>query len=130
VDNITFSVPYITIFLSYCLFNYLTQVTGKAVMLDEIINYVQSLQRQVEVPVEKYVSFSLRPLAPFSPSYIYIYIYCNKNLTPSLSLSLQFLSMKLATVNPQLDFNTLPNLLPKDVSCSLMYEIFFLVESS
>jgi hypothetical protein len=25
------------------------QVTGKAVMLDEIINYVQSLQQQVEV---------------------------------------------------------------------------------
>jgi hypothetical protein len=25
------------------------QVTGKAMMLDEIINYVQSLQRQVEV---------------------------------------------------------------------------------
>ncbi|KAL3636165.1 hypothetical protein CASFOL_020712 [Castilleja foliolosa] len=41
-----------------------SKVTGKAVMLDEIINYVQSLQRQVE-----------------------------------------FLSMKLATVNPQLDFN-------------------------
>ncbi|XP_078447370.1 transcription factor bHLH49-like [Wolffia australiana] len=40
------------------------KVTGKAVMLDEIINYVQSLQRQVE-----------------------------------------FLSMKLATVNPLLDFN-------------------------
>ncbi|CAN6462667.1 unnamed protein product [Victoria cruziana] len=40
------------------------KVTGKAVMLDEIINYVQSLQRQVE-----------------------------------------FLSMKLATVNPRLDFN-------------------------
>ncbi|KAK4479846.1 hypothetical protein RD792_015389 [Penstemon davidsonii] len=40
------------------------QVTGKAVMLDEIINYVQSLQRQVE-----------------------------------------FLSMKLATVNPRLDSN-------------------------
>ncbi|AQK98733.1 Transcription factor bHLH62 [Zea mays] len=51
------------------------KVVGKAVMLDEIINYVQSLQRQVE-----------------------------------------FLSMKLATVNPQLDFNSLPNLLlPKDV---------------
>lgn len=30
-------------------FKYLFQVTGKAVMLDEIINYVQSLQRQVEV---------------------------------------------------------------------------------
>ncbi|AQK98732.1 Transcription factor bHLH62 [Zea mays] len=51
------------------------KVVGKAVMLDEIINYVQSLQRQVE-----------------------------------------FLSMKLATVNPQLDFNSLPNLLlPKDI---------------
>ncbi|GJM92094.1 hypothetical protein PR202_ga08523 [Eleusine coracana subsp. coracana] len=49
------------------------KVVGKAVMLDEIINYVQSLQRQVE-----------------------------------------FLSMKLATVNPQLDFNNLPNLLSKD----------------
>nr|XP_043610898.1 transcription factor bHLH62-like [Erigeron canadensis] len=41
------------------------KVTGKAVMLDEIINYVQSLQRQVE-----------------------------------------FLSMKLATVNPSLDFDS------------------------
>lgn len=40
------------------------KVTGKAVMLDEIINYVQSLQRQVE-----------------------------------------FLSMKLATVNPRMDVN-------------------------
>ncbi|XP_010532469.1 PREDICTED: transcription factor bHLH49-like isoform X2 [Tarenaya hassleriana] len=48
------------------------KVTGKAVMLDEIINYVQSLQRQVE-----------------------------------------FLSMKLATVNPQLDFN-LEGLLAKE----------------
>jgi hypothetical protein len=28
---------------------FLVKVTGKAVMLDEIINYVQSLQRQVEV---------------------------------------------------------------------------------
>jgi hypothetical protein len=27
----------------------LFQITGKAVLLDEIINYVQSLQRQVEV---------------------------------------------------------------------------------
>ncbi|KAJ8529161.1 hypothetical protein K7X08_035996 [Anisodus acutangulus] len=49
------------------------KVTGKAVMLDEIINYVQSLQRQVE-----------------------------------------FLSMKLSTVNPQLDFN-LDGLLAKDI---------------
>ncbi|XP_058183989.1 transcription factor bHLH49 [Rhododendron vialii] len=50
-----------------------SKVTGKAVMLDEIINYVQSLQRQVE-----------------------------------------FLSMKLATVNPRLDFN-LEGLLTKEI---------------
>ncbi|GJN03849.1 hypothetical protein PR202_ga21335 [Eleusine coracana subsp. coracana] len=50
-----------------------SKVTGKAVMLDEIINYVQSLQRQVE-----------------------------------------FLSMKLATVNPQLDL-TIEGLLSKDL---------------
>lgn len=49
------------------------KVIGKALMLDEIINYVQSLQRQVE-----------------------------------------FLSMKLATVNP-LDFSNLPTLLHKDM---------------
>lgn len=50
------------------------KVTGKAVMLDEIINYVQSLQRQVE-----------------------------------------FLSMKLATVNPRMDFNMEAALVSKDV---------------
>lgn len=49
------------------------KVTGKAVMLDEIINYVQSLQRQVE-----------------------------------------FLSMKLAAINPRMDFNV-ETLLSKDV---------------
>lgn len=52
------------------------KVTGKALMLDEIINYVQSLQRQVE-----------------------------------------FLSMKLATVNPRLDFD-MNSLLSKDVNQS------------
>ncbi|KAG6493063.1 transcription factor bHLH49-like isoform X1 [Zingiber officinale] len=50
------------------------KVTGKAGMLDEIINYVQSLQRQVE-----------------------------------------FLSMKLATVSPDIDFNGLMNLQPEDM---------------
>ncbi|XP_062194429.1 transcription factor bHLH49-like isoform X2 [Phragmites australis] len=50
-----------------------SKVTGKAVMLDEIINYVQSLQRQVE-----------------------------------------FLSMKLATVNPRPDLN-IEGLLSKDL---------------
>ncbi|KAL1562159.1 transcription factor bHLH62-like [Salvia divinorum] len=49
------------------------KVTGKAVMLDEIINYVQSLQSQVE-----------------------------------------FLSMKLATVNPRMDFN-MEALMSKDM---------------
>lgn len=49
------------------------KVTGKAVMLDEIINYVQSLQRQVE-----------------------------------------FLSMKLATVNPRTDMNLEALLSTKD----------------
>nr|GLL32104.1 transcription factor bHLH49-like isoform X2 [Ipomoea trifida] len=50
------------------------KVIGKAVMLDEIINYVQSLQRQVE-----------------------------------------FLSMKLATINPGLDFNS-DVVFPKEIS--------------
>nr|XP_043609263.1 transcription factor bHLH62-like [Erigeron canadensis] len=54
------------------------KVTGKAVMLDEIINYVQSLQRQVE-----------------------------------------FLSMKLATVNPRTDVN-MEALLSKDTRASMM----------
>ncbi|XP_020195706.1 uncharacterized protein [Aegilops tauschii subsp. strangulata] len=54
------------------------KVIGKALMLDEIINYVQSLQQQVE-----------------------------------------FLSMKLSTVNPQLDFDTLSNLLHKDMNQAL-----------
>ncbi|XVE78153.1 hypothetical protein DITRI_Ditri13aG0121000 [Diplodiscus trichospermus] len=49
------------------------KVTGKALMLDEIINYVQSLQRQVE-----------------------------------------FLSMKLASVNTSLDFNV-DSLMSKDI---------------
>lgn len=35
--------------VEFWLTNFGIQVTGKAVMLDEIINYVQSLQRQVEV---------------------------------------------------------------------------------
>ncbi|KAI3826604.1 hypothetical protein L1987_00652 [Smallanthus sonchifolius] len=54
------------------------KVTGKAVMLDEIINYVQSLQRQVE-----------------------------------------FLSMKLATINPRTDMN-MEALLLKDTRASML----------
>ncbi|BAT13872.1 Os11g0442500 [Oryza sativa Japonica Group] len=59
------------------------KVTGKAVMLDEIINYVQSLQRQVE-----------------------------------------FLSMKLSTVNPQLDFDV-DNFIPKDVTIQPEFALSF-----
>lgn len=61
------------------------KVTGKALMLDEIINYVQSLQRQVE-----------------------------------------FLSMKLASVNPRLEFN-MGNLFSKDViqpNCSAPHPMY------
>ncbi|KNA20128.1 hypothetical protein SOVF_055290 [Spinacia oleracea] len=61
------------------------KLTGKALMLDEIINYVQSLQRQVE-----------------------------------------FLSMKLSTVNPRLEFN-MENLFSKDViqpNCSLTHPMY------
>ncbi|KQJ99072.1 transcription factor bHLH78 isoform X2 [Brachypodium distachyon] len=66
------------------------KVIGKALMLDEIINYVQSLQRQVE-----------------------------------------FLSMKLATVNP-LDFSNLPTLLHKDMyqACGPSASSVFSLESS
>ncbi|KAL2932686.1 Transcription factor bHLH62 [Bienertia sinuspersici] len=61
------------------------KVTGKALMLDEIINYVQSLQRQVE-----------------------------------------FLSMKLSSVNPRLEFNV-GNLFSKDVNqsnCSMSHPMY------
>ncbi|KAM3210102.1 hypothetical protein ACQJBY_064247 [Aegilops geniculata] len=64
------------------------KVIGKALMLDEIINYVQSLQRQVE-----------------------------------------FLSMKLATVNP-LDFSNLPTLLHKDMYGPSVSSVFSLESSS
>ncbi|XP_062194601.1 transcription factor BHLH089-like [Phragmites australis] len=67
------------------------KVVGKALMLDEIINYVQSLQQQVE-----------------------------------------FLSMKLATVNPQLDFSNLPKLLHKDMyqACGPSQSSVFPLESA
>ncbi|PUZ71396.1 hypothetical protein GQ55_2G309700 [Panicum hallii var. hallii] len=67
------------------------KVVGKALMLDEIINYVQSLQQQVE-----------------------------------------FLSMKLATVNPQLDFSNLSTLLHKDMyqACGPPVNSVFPLESA
>ncbi|XP_074586143.1 transcription factor bHLH76-like [Curcuma longa] len=67
-----------------------SKITGKAVMLDEIINYVQSLQHQVE-----------------------------------------FLAMKLATVNPQLDSDKLANFLPKiHQDCGSMANPIYYLEAS
>lgn len=60
-------------------------------MLDETINYVQALQRQVEVRIIEESKFSL-------PSVSYFVICTN-------AVTFQFLSMKLATLNPQLDFS-------------------------
>ncbi|KAL8057957.1 hypothetical protein ABFX02_04G217600 [Erythranthe guttata] len=65
------------------------KVTGKALMLDEIINYVQSLQRQVE-----------------------------------------FLSMKLSSVNPGLDFSMENLLLSKDNNTSVPQQMYPLDSSS
>jgi len=70
------------------------KITGKAGMLDEIIKYVQSLQRQVEVCIYFtyiYPSISL--------------VLAHKHISNFFNLCLQFLSMKLAVVNPRLDFN-------------------------
>ena len=59
-------------------------VTGKALVLDEIINYVQSLQNQVEVITQVLVKIS-----------------SNLNSNGVLLLTHeQFLSMKLASLDP------------------------------
>jgi len=82
-------------------------ITGKAGMLDEIINYVQSLQRQVEV------------ISDFGDFLILIFLSIvlpKHNIYLSQFLE-QFLSMKLAAVNPRLDFN-IDNLFAKEVSKS------------
>lgn len=78
-------------------------------MLDEIINYVQSLQRQVEVctknltPASRFVTV----VTPFVETF-------QKSGVDSVHF-LQFLSMKLSTLNPRMDFN-LEAFLSKDVS--------------
>ncbi|KAM0861196.1 hypothetical protein ACQ4PT_046055 [Festuca glaucescens] len=79
------------------------KVTGKAVMLDEIINYVQSLQRQVEV--RKLISLSR--LCPATENRVQMHYR-------SSFLFMQFLAMKLSAVNPTLGVN-LESLVAKDV---------------
>lgn len=79
------------------------KVIGRAGMLDEIINYVQSLQRQVEVtkPSSLVGHFVLADVA-------------FKHLRNQVSIYLQFLSMKLAALSPTLEFN-IDNLSGKEV---------------
>lgn len=80
------------------------KITGKAGMLDEIINYVQSLQRQVEVNqvANEIVLVFLQHQILYSVLIFYLFME-------------QFLSMKLATVNPRLDFN-IDDLIAKEVN--------------
>lgn len=70
------------------------KITGKAGMLDEIINYVQSLQRQVEVRER---SLDSKERARERDMTFRIY------LTWIAIAQKQFLSMKLAAVSPKSD---------------------------
>ncbi|KAH9648076.1 transcription factor bHLH60 [Citrus sinensis] len=67
------------------------KISGTALVLDEIINHVQSLQRQVEV---RLAHFNNQSLYSSSSSSSYIFLWGN-----------EFLSMRLAAVNPRIDFN-------------------------
>ena len=51
VENCSLGVILLWFTLTPVWFLMAKKITGKAMMLDEIINYVQSLQRQVEVSV-------------------------------------------------------------------------------
>lgn len=90
----------------------LYQVTGKAVMLDEIINYVQSLQRQIEVsaPHPKHIR---RPSSLVFITFSAAFLALEFTIILQI-LFLQFLSMKLAAVNPRPEFNY-DNFLNKEV---------------
>ena len=79
------------------------KITGKAGMLDEIINYVQSLQRQVEVR-ETSILLALNILVH----------QLSVNLSGLNLIYMQFLSMKLAAVNPSVELNV-DNLPTKEV---------------
>jgi len=86
-----------------------SKVTGKAGMLDEIINYVQSLQKQVEVAASSLPSCSV-----FSASSS----LCVRSLTGGLLL--QFLSMKIAASNPVVSFDIVEDLFGRQLkqACS------------
>ncbi|GFY83652.1 basic helix-loop-helix (bHLH) DNA-binding superfamily protein [Actinidia rufa] len=64
------------------------KVTGKAVMLDEIINYVQSLQRQVEMfPCRGSVPHGIYPLVTTSSAFSYEYQSPRNPITKTASNS-------------------------------------------
>lgn len=91
------------------------KITSRAGMLDEIINYVQSLQRQVEVKKNKkqkriHLPFLSKPNSSSTPLFSYMLLTWSFFL-PQIK---QFLSMKLAAVNPRLDFN-IEDLFAKEV---------------
>lgn len=88
------------------------KITGKAGMLDEIINYVQSLQRQVEVIIHSLTLFLSQ--VNFNLHNVYNLISILFITSSSLQYLKQFLSMKLAAVNPRLDFD-IDDLFAKEV---------------
>ncbi|PPD92965.1 hypothetical protein GOBAR_DD10101 [Gossypium barbadense] len=94
-----------------CLVPGCEKVTGKALMLDEIINYVQSLQNQVEVYDAKEGKAKEKKKcnngkkgekkSPEEPPSGYIHVRARRGqATDSHSLAERFLSMKLASVSP------------------------------
>lgn len=92
-----------SIFLHVIFFT--VQVIGKALVLDEIINYIQSLQRQVEVDI--FIFLSLLSIE-----------HTNSNLILWIFFW-QFLSMKLEAVNSRLNMNPAVECFPsKEVSLS------------
>jgi len=83
-----------------------SKVTGKAGMLDEIINYVQSLQKQVEVPTDRPAAGQLHLLGFFQLAKASAVARSLTGASPCL----QFLSMKIAASNPVVSFDIVEDL--------------------
>jgi len=82
-------------------------------VLDEIINYIQSLQRQVEVGIIAFYYFHISALLKSFLIYVFFEIdFENFAINGWLS---QFLSMKLEAVNSRLN-SGIEAFPPKDVS--------------
>lgn len=77
---------------------------GMAVMLDEIINYVQSLQNQVEVSPTRNSKLFF-----FFLTNLLLLLFCIKymsNMSNNFLCEFQFLSMKLTAASTFYDFNS------------------------